>query len=86
MYLVIDIFLWIEIYQTAEGGWVKEQDGWNKYATFSSFIVLLIMYSFVILKLNRVMNRMDGNFVKEKRSVNCQFFVFLVSYFTRSVQ
>ena len=41
------------------------------------------MYSIVIYMLNRVMSKFVGNFKNEIRSVNGQFFVFLISYLTR---
>ena len=48
-----------------------------------SFILLTVMYSVVIYMLNRVMRKLVGDFKNEIRSVNGQFFVFLISYLTR---
>ena len=42
------------------------------------------MFTIVIVRLNGVMKRMTGDFQREIRSVNCQFFVFLFAYLTRS--
>ena len=36
-----------------------------------------VMYIVVIVELNRVMAKMDGNLRNEKKSVNCQFLTFL---------
>ena len=43
------------------------------------------MFTIVIVRLNGVMKRMTGDFYREIRSVNCQFFVFLFAYLTRSI-
>ena len=61
---------------------------WNKVITwvldvFIGFlVVMLLMYSVIIIMLNRTMRSLTGDFKKEIRSVNNQFFVFLISYLT----
>ena len=43
------------------------------------------MFTIVIVRLNGVMKRMTSDFQREIRSVNCQFFIFLFAYLTRSI-
>ena len=60
---------------TAFGLYVLIKDLSNKtfsdrYQLVSNFI-LVSMYTVAIFMLNRVMNKVPGDFKKEKRSVNC---------------
>ena len=48
-------------------------------------IILLLMYSVVILMLNKAMRNLAGDFQSEIRSVNTQFIAFLLSYLTLCV-
>ena len=42
------------------------------------------MYSIVIALLTKTMKELEGDFKKEIRSINTQFYVFLFSYLTMS--
>ena len=58
---------------------------WEVYYLIASFIVLNLIYTIVILHLNRVMTKMAGDFGKEIRSVKWQFLVFFFAYLGRCV-
>ena len=42
-------------------------------------VIMTFTYIFMIVKLNLIMKRLEGNFDQEKRSVNSQFIVFLLA-------
>ena len=61
---------------------------WSKlylYCNQALYISLTFMYTVVIVMLNRVMKRLDGNFDSEITSVNCQFLFFLFAYLFRII-
>ena len=74
LYIFIDGYLWIKNYL------------YTTYWTLAFIISLLVVHAIVTVKLNMVMNKMTGNFTQEIRSVNCQFFVFLVAYSLRCAE
>ena len=76
-FLVLGFYLWIKDYS---------KDFKTKrffYFTISALVILVMTYTIVIIKLNQVMKKVDGNFEQEIRSINCQFFFFLIAYLTR---
>ena len=58
---------------------------WEVYYLIGSFIVLNLIYTIVILHLNRVLTKMTGDFGKEIRSVKWQFLCFFFAYLGRCV-
>lgn len=77
MFLFFEVFSWTQKHSD------KELPKWLSTYYSVYMIALMILYSIVILTLNRVMKSVPGNLKREVISVNCQFFVFLVAYFTR---
>ena len=78
-FFVLDLYLWIEAPRD------DETEPWISNCFMFLYLSLALMFTIVILRLNGVMNRMTGSFAHEIRSVNCQFFVFLVAYLTRNL-
>ena len=77
-YLALDFFIWVRSLDKGEYDWIQN-------FLLVCFFVLTIMYTIVILRLNRVMKRLSGSFRSEKRSINCQFFMFLIAYLYRMI-
>ena len=77
-YLALDMFIWVRSLDKGEYDWIQN-------FLLVCYFVLTIMYTIVILRLNRVMKRLSGSFRSEKRSINCQFFMFLIAYLYRMI-
>ena len=78
IYLALDLFIWILSLDKGEHDWIQN-------FLLVCFFVLTIMYTIVMFRLNRVMKRLSGSFGSENRSINCQFFVFLIAYLYRMI-
>ena len=53
---------------------------WQMYILVGFLVTLTVMYSLVIISLNKTMQKIIGDFRREKCSVNTQFSVFLFGY------
>ena len=53
---------------------------WQQDVFLGFLVTLTVMYSLVIISLNKTMQKIIGDFRREKRSVNTQFSVFLFGY------
>ena len=65
MFLFFQVTSWMHKHKQ------KEMPKWLSIYYFVYIIALTILYSIVIVTLNRIMRRIPGNFKREIRSVNC---------------